>query len=96
MKTIRATLNFVGRVHTIYVHATDDEWADPTFKIKLKNRLEANPVVLRIDESDEPDYKAERDAARKEAKELGRQLAAALKRLSAESAVEPCFAILKP
>ena len=96
VKTIRATLNFFGEVHSIYIKVRDEEWADEHFKTKLRNRLESNPVVLRLQESDEPDYKAERDTARKEAKELGRQLADALKKLSTESATEPCFAVVKP
>ena len=41
-------------------------------------------------------YRDERDQARRDVKELGRQLADALKRLSTESAEKPCFAILNP
>jgi hypothetical protein len=96
MKTIRATLNFFGEVHSIYIKVRDEEWADEHFKTKLRNRLESNPVVLRLQESDEPDYKAERDAARKEVKELARQLADALKKLSTEGVEQPWFAVLKP
>jgi hypothetical protein len=90
------TIEFVAKVHSIYVQVSDDEWADPAFKIKLKNRLEANPVVLRIDESDEPDWKSIAKAAQAEAASLGKQLADALKRLNELSVEPPCFAILNP
>jgi hypothetical protein len=96
MKTIRATLNFFGEVHSIYIKVRDEEWADEHFKTKLRNRLESNPVVLRLQESDEPDWKSLAKAAQAEAASLGKQLADALKKLNTDSAEEPCFAILKP
>jgi hypothetical protein len=48
-----------------------------------------NPVVLRIDESEEPDWKGIAKAAQAEAKELGKQLEAALKNLGGELAEKP-------
>ena len=51
-------------------------------------------VVLRIDETDEPDWKSIAKAAQGEAASLGKQLAEALKKLNTESAVEPCFAVV--
>ena len=41
-------------------------------------------------------YKAERDAARKEAKELGKQLAAAIKRIGTEESIATCFGVFHP
>jgi hypothetical protein len=103
MKTLEATLNFFGSVHTIYVQVSDAEAADPHFLTRLRNRLECNPSVLRLRESEEPEWKSlaqryrkERDAARKEARVLAKQYSELATRVAKESAEKPCFAVLKP
>jgi hypothetical protein len=95
MKTIQATLNFAGEVHTIYVQATDEQWADPQFRVQLKDRLELNPNVLRLRESDEPDWKAIAREAQAEAKRFARQVTELTKKLQAFQADErPVFGVV--
>jgi len=96
LKTLEATLNFFGSVHTIYLQVSDTDAADPHFLTRLRNRLECNPSVLRLRESEEPDWKAEAKRLKEENRSLGKQLADALKKVATEDSVEPCFAVLKP
>lgn len=96
MRTLEATLNFFGSVHTIYVQVSDAEAADPHFLTRLRNRLECNPTVLRLRESEEPDWKAEAKRLKEENRSLGKQLADALKKVATEDAEQPCFAVVKP
>jgi endo-1,4-beta-D-glucanase Y len=41
-------------------------------------------------------YRKERDAARKESRELARQYSALAKRVAKESAEKPCFSVWQP
>jgi hypothetical protein len=93
MKTIRCTLQFGGSiVHTIY-HQVEDG-ANLT---RLRDQLEGNTVVLKMQEADEPDYKALWKESEAQRKELGRQLADALKKLNAATVDEkPCFGVFHP
>jgi len=91
MKTIRCTLQFGGSiVHTIY-HQLDDGVS----LTRLRDQLEGNTVVLKMDSVEgEPDYKALYRESERERKELGRQLADALKRLNEVQAEDkPCFGV---
>ena len=94
MKTIQATLSFHCEVHSLMIHCSDEQWADPHFRTKLKDRLECNPSVLRLRESDEPDWKAEAKRLKEENRSLGKQLSDALKKVATDDSVGPSFAIL--
>jgi hypothetical protein len=53
MKTILVTLSFAGQVHVLPVQVRAEEWDDRRFQIRLKDRLECSPVVLRMQIADE-------------------------------------------
>jgi len=84
VKNILITIDFHSSIHSIREQVTDEDWSNPEFRIKLKNRLECNPTVLRMIESDEPDYRqllkemtADRDQWKRNCADLTKKLNAA-------------------
>ena len=58
----------------VYPRFADELWSDPQFSAQLKERLERNPVVLRLRESEEPDWKTIAREAQAEAKVFAKQV----------------------
>lgn len=97
MKTILITLDFHGAVHAIRHQVTEEEWSDPQFRAALKDRFERNPTVLRMIESEEPDWKSIAKAAQAEAKGFAKQVADLTKKLKdARIDEKPFFGVFYP
>lgn len=97
MKTILVTLDFQGAVHAIRHQVTEEEWNGPQFRAALKDRFERNPTVLRMIESEEPDWKSIAKAARAEAKGFAKQVAELTRQIGAARIDEkPCFGVFNP
>ena len=93
MPSLRVTLKFFdGTVKTLY-HTVDN--ADPETLNKVRKNFETTPQVLRLEVSDEPDYRELWKAAEAERQNLAKQLAQELKK-QVKPVEAPMFAILPP